>query len=138
LATLKTLKDARDKVGLWLACWLAFDCIFGKRRIEICKLEWSDIHITDNHLFVTFHVGKKKSKVGPIDSTGFHKTKILSHYAMPYILEFLKTEKRTSKYLFPAPIKQYPDYCYKKNKETVTIHRTFLNSKGETVEKDQL
>jgi integrase len=128
----ETLTKAKV-VGTWLSAWLAFDCIFGKRANEICKLKRLDAHTSETHLFVTFHVGKKRSRVGPIDSNEFFKSKTLKHYAMPYIIEYLKewddwnqTSKVKSLYLFPE----------NRAESTHTVHRKFLNGKGEEVEKD--
>ncbi len=103
----KTLADAKE-YSTWLAAWLAFDCIFGKRRNEICKLKRKDIWIQSDFLFVRFYVGKKKSKKATIDKLPYTKKKALQHSAIHYILEYLKewdtwrlTSKRPTEYLFP-------------------------------------
>jgi integrase len=132
----ETLRKAKEQVGTWLACWLALDCIFGKRRNEICKLKRKDVTIEGNYLVVHFHVGKKKSRVEPVsDSKDYTKTKTLNHYAAPFILEYLKEydtwqAKSTKKteYLFPS----------KRQPSAKTVHRKFLNGKGEEVEKDYI
>lgn len=124
-----TLAKADEEVGLWLACWLAFDCIFGKRRNEICKLKRKDIWVQDDYLFVRFYVGKKRSKTASIDLMPYTKRKTLKHYAMHYILEHLeaydewqKTSKKQTDYLFPSNKK------YSTERKVTTA---FTNGKGE-------
>lgn len=149
----QTLARAKAMYGSWLSCWLAFCCIFGKRRNEICRLKWKDIWIEGNYLFVKFNVGKKKSRVEPISSKTYTKSKTLNHYAMPYILEyilnpegevyklakgdfirqgFVANPESAKQYLFPALPKRFGTT----NKATITVHRKFKNGKGEEVEKD--
>lgn len=130
---IKTLNKAEEIRGKWLSCWLAFDCIFGKRANEICKLKRLDVKTNDNYLMVTFHVGKKKSRVGPIGENEYFKTKTLKHYAIPYILGYIKewddwnaTSKVKSQYLFPD----------QRQSSTHTVHRKFLNGEGQEIEKD--
>jgi len=105
----ETLLKAKEMYGPWLACWLAFDCIFGKRRNEICKLKRKDIWIENNFLYVRFYVGKKRSKKGTIDRLPYTKKITLNHYAVHYILEYLKEydewrkeSTKPTEYLFPS------------------------------------
>ena len=121
----RTLKKANKLVGIWLSCWLAFDCIFGKRRREICRLKRNDIWIENNFLYVRFYVGKKKKRRGIIDQLPYTKYKTLDHYAMPYILYYLKKYDEAiglkDGYIFPANTKA----------TTHTVNTSFINGKGE-------
>jgi hypothetical protein len=110
--------------GAWLASWLAFDCIFGKRANEICKLIRKNIWIQEGYLYVRFFVGKKKHRTASIDQMPYTKRKTAQHYAMPYILEYLEEYDNIGT----------PDgYIYPFNREgkTRNIKTKYLNREGQ-------
>lgn len=101
----RTLTHAQT-VASWLAAWLAFDCIFGKRRDEICRLIRKNVWTENGFLFVRFYVGKKKHRTALIDQMPYLKKKTLQHYATHYILDYLKEFDEVgwpeTSYLFPS------------------------------------
>jgi len=120
----ETLQKAKDMFGSWLASWLGFDCIFGKRENEICKLIRKNIWVQEGYLYVRFFVGKKKYRTATIDQMPYTKRKTLKHYATPYILEYLeeydKTINNLDGYIYPFP----------REAKTKTVHTTFINREG--------
>jgi len=102
----ETLIKAKAMFGGWLAAWLAFDCIFGKRGDEICRLRRNNIWVQDSYLYVRFFVGKKRKRTDIIEQLPYTKKKTLHHYAIPYILEYLKEydEQNGTQdgYIFPS------------------------------------
>ena len=116
----QTLQDA-EKIDPWLAAWLAFDCIFGKRRNEISKLLRQNIRIEGDYLIVKFYVGKKLHRTDAIDQAAYAKKIILKHYAIPYILKYLATFEGEQGYIFPWKTPHKPE---------LTVHRTFKNKEG--------
>jgi len=129
---LETLEKAKQLNKLWLAAWLAFDWIFGKRRNEISKLYRKDVWTEHGYLYARFYVGKKKSKTASVDRLPYTKRKVLEHKGIPYILEYLKEydekhkedgkEKVSRAYLFPWS---------NPRKETVTVRTKFKNREGQ-------
>jgi hypothetical protein len=123
---LNTLDKAKKEVGLWLAAWLAFDWIFGKRRNEISKVFRKDVWIEKGYLYTRFYVGKKKSKTASVDQLPYTKRKVLEHKGVPYILEYLKeydeSIKPSNGYLFPWT---------NPRKQTVTVRTKFKNREGQ-------
>ncbi len=91
-----------------VTAWLGFAAVWGKRRDEISRLKRRDIWIQDGYLFVRFYVGKKEGKTKAVVNKMYLHKKTLEHYAMPYILQYLKewdtwrlTSRRKTEYLFP-------------------------------------
>jgi len=115
-----------------MSCWLAVCCIFGKRRNEICKLKWQDIWEQEGYLYMRFHVGKKRNRTALIDKMPYTKRITLKHYAVPFILEYLKEfytkhnhtgitlEEFKAMYIFPSDRKD----------SDVIIHTKCKNREG--------
>jgi hypothetical protein len=137
-----TLATAKEKYGSWLSAWLAFDCIFGKRRNEICRLKRKDIWIQENYLYVRFYVGKKRNKKDLINQLPYLKKITLNHYATHYITEYLaefdkwlETSTRKTEYIFPSSKNlsthlKVKTKCKNANGETVTIEYNYTLENG--------
>ena len=119
--------DKAATIKPWLAAWLAFDCIFGKRRNEICKLKRENIWTQDGYLYTRFFVGKKRSRTSTIDQSPYTKKITLKHYAVPYILKYLETLQVETGYIFPWS---------KPRKNSLVIHTKFINRDGEEETKE--
>jgi len=121
-----------------MSCWLAVCCIFGKRRNEICKLKWQDIWEQEGYLYMRFHVGKKRNRTALIDKMPYTKRITLKHYAVPFILEYLKEfyakhnhtgitiEAFKAMYIFPSDRKE----------SDIIIHTKFKNREGQVERKE--
>ena len=111
-----TLEKAKEERGIFLAAYLALLCMFGKRRNEAARLKRKALSfvnakgVKDGYLHVDFIVGKKKKRHRALSEDTYPHKKILTHFAMPYLLEYLKEydawhadphSKRTE-YLFPS------------------------------------
>lgn len=122
----QTLQDAEQE-GAWLAAWLAFDCIFGKRRNEICRLKRRDVWKQGKYLFTRFMVGKKRSKTALLDRMPYTKKKVLTHYATPYILNYL--DEYDGDYLRSCNSK---DYLFPSDRlgSNISVTTKFLNREG--------
>lgn len=122
----QTLQDASEEAS-WLAAWLAFDCIFGKRRNEICRLKRRDVWTQGEYLYVRFMIGKKRSKTATIDKMPYTKKKVLSHYATTYILSYLEEYDKLGMegYLFPSD----------RQGSNITIRTKFTNRLGQKEQK---
>jgi integrase len=131
----QTLQDA-EKEASWLAAWLAFDCIFGKRRNEICRLKRRDVWTQEGYLYVRFFIGKKRNKTATIDKMPYTKKKVLTHYAIKYILSYLEEYDKLALegYLFPSNRANSEEgYLFPSNRANseITVKTKFLNRKGE-------
>lgn len=117
----QTLEDA-EKEASWLAAWLAFDCIFGKRRNEICRLKRRDVWKQGKYLFARFMVGKKRSKTALLDRMPYTKKKVITHYATIYILRYLEEYDKQGfeGFLFPSD----------REGSELTVTTKFLNREG--------
>lgn len=87
---IETLENAKLQYAPYLSAWLAFNCIFGKRRNEICRLKRKDVWVEGQYLYCHFFVGKKRNRTATIDKMPYTKKISLKHYAVPYILEYLQ------------------------------------------------
>ena len=118
----QTLQDAEQEAS-WLSAWLAFDCIFGKRRNEICRLKRRDVWTRGKYLFARFMVGKKRSKTALLDRMPYTKKKVLTHYATKYILSYLEEYDKQGfeGYLFPSD----------RTSSSITVRTKFTNKVGE-------
>lgn len=128
---LNTLEKAKKQEGLWLAAWLAFDWIFGKRRNEISKLLRKDVWTEQGYLYARFYVGKKKSKTASVDQLPYTKRKVLEHKGIPYILEYLKEYDESHKINDPDKVSRaYLFPWANPRKDTVTVRTKFKNREG--------
>lgn len=118
-----TCDKAKTEVGSWLAAWIGFDWIFGKRRNEISKLIRKDIWTQDGYLYARFYVGKKKSRAALVDQLPYTKRKTLKHPAVLFILAYLEEYDKIGApdgYIFPSSRKA----------TTLTVHTKFENKQG--------
>jgi len=129
---LNTLEKAKKQEGLWLASWLAFDWIFGKRRNEISKLLRKDVWTEQGYLYARFYVGKKKSKTASVDQLPYTKRKVLEHKGIPYILEYLKEYDESHKINDPDKVSRAYLFPWSNpRKDTVTVRTKFKNREGQ-------
>ncbi len=128
----QTLQDAETEAS-WLAAWLAFDCIFGKRRNEICRLKRRDVWTQGKYLFARFMVGKKRSKTALLDKMPYTKKKVLTHYATPYILRYLEEYD-----MWINPVNILGNYLFPSDRleSNITVRTKFANRLGQKESKE--
>ena len=125
-----TLQKAEKMYGLWLTCWLAFDCIFGKRRNEICRLRYGDAWVQDGYLYCRFRVGKKRNRTATIDKMPYTKKITLKHYAVHYVTAYMEEFKKEHKH--EEEIKKLYIFPSNRKESELTVHTKCRTRNGST------